>query len=285
MVRRAQNLEKSNFKIRYSKVEDAGSVGEIHHRSVRSCLQYLGWTDPITITHDGDLPARSGIGSSSTFTVGLLHCLSSLRGLKWSPGDLARVAIHVERNVAKETVGYQDQIAAAVGGVNNISFIPGGPVKVQPVTVSKEALHSLSSYCLLLYTGTQRDGTLIEKKKVSSMASNGPVLKKLQALVPEGLMALKSGNWKYFGHLLDEGWSLKRSLHSVVSNKDIDNAYGLARKHGAWGGKVLGAGGGGFLLVFAPVNRHRDILSTLPSSFIQVPFEFENTGSTIIYRR
>ena len=285
MVRRIPALEKSNFKIRYSQVEDVGRVEDIHHRSVRACLQYLKWTEPLTITHDGDLPARSGIGSSSTFTVGLLQSLYALRGIRLSSGDLSRRAIYVEREVAKECVGYQDQIAAAVGGLNYISFIRGGPVRVKSMTVPKETLHSLSAHCLLLYTGTHRDGPSLEKKKVSDMASNGPILRRLQSMVPEGYQALKRRNWEDFGYLLNEAWSLKRSLNKGVSTSAIDNLYGLARKHGAWGGKVLGSGGGGFLLLFGPPNHHNNILSSLPLSIQRVPFHFSQDGSQIIYRR
>jgi D-glycero-alpha-D-manno-heptose-7-phosphate kinase len=269
-------------RVLYSKVESVKSVAEIQHPSVRACLEHLHISDGLEIHHDADLPARTGLGSSSTFTVGLLHALNALRGRMPSKMELAREAFHVEHNLLRETVGVQDQTLAAFGGFNRIDFAPNDDIRVSPVTLPRERIEALQDHLMLVFTGFTRTASEIAAEQIRQTAQRAGELGAIRASVDEGLSLLNGGtDLTGFGKLLHEAWLLKKRLSSKVSTPDIDRWYEEARKAGAIGGKILGAGGGGFLLFFAPPDAHERIHQRL--NLMRVPIRFESTGSQIIF--
>jgi len=273
------------YKLRvvYSKTELCSHFEEIQHPAVRETLRFLGLEKGLEIHYDGDLPARSGMGSSSSFTVGLLHCLYALRGIMPSKKQLAIESIHIEQDMIKETVGSQDQVCAAYGGLNLINFSTSGEIDVQPVTLSKARLEELDSHLMLFYTGIQRTASDVAKNYVEDIDGKKNILKKMQKMVQDGLEVLNSNYSIYrFGELLHETWMLKKGLGGDVSNGYVDEMYERALKAGAIGGKITGAGGGGFLLLFVPPSKQRWIREAL-SDKIHVPFRFESGGSQIIF--
>lgn len=272
-----------NSRIVWSKIELVKEWEEIEHPSARECLKYLGIDQGIEIHHDGDLPARTGLGSSSSFTVGLLHALYGLKGIMPSKMQLAMEAIHVEQERLQENVGSQDQVAAAFGGFNRIDFKPDGTVQVSPMLLNRERLTELEQHLLLVYTGVSRTASDIAAEQIRTTREKKPELKMLLQMVEEASSLLQGkGPLLEFGKLLDEGWQLKRSLTGKISNSTIDELYERARRAGAVGGKLLGAGGGGFLLLFVRPEQRSAVLEALNGSLC-VPVEFENTGSRIIF--
>lgn len=269
-------------RILYSKIEMVREVSEIQHPAVRGALQLLGIRRGVEIHHDGDLPARSGMGSSSAFAVGILHALHALLGRMRSKEQLAREAIHLEQEVLGETVGAQDQIAAAYGGFNAIRFQPDGSFAVQPVYLPEPRMAEFKSYLLLFYTGLARQASEVAAKVVASLNEKEAAVRRMAQMVDEALEILAQGRLEDFGHLLDEAWQLKRSLSPAISTPMVEEAYAAARQAGALGGKLLGAGGGGFLLLFAPPHRRRHVEKTL-RRLLHVPFDLEPTGSQIIF--
>jgi len=270
-------------RILYSKIELVKSTAEIQHPSVRAALQFLKIEDGIEIHHDGDLPARTGLGSSSTFTVGLLHALYAYRGRMASKMQLARDAIHLEQEVLQETVGVQDQVITAHGGLNRIDFAPDDTFSLSPLILRKERLIAFQNHCLLVFTGFTRTASEIAAEQVKKTPQNRSELMQMYQLVAAATEILKGdGDLAEFGRLLHENWLLKRSLSSRVSTSEIDSIYEAGRKAGAIGGKILGAGGGGFMLFFAPPEAQGNIRATL-DKFLHVPFRFETLGSQIIH--
>ncbi|MCX7712806.1 MAG: hypothetical protein N2035_03975 [Chthoniobacterales bacterium] len=270
------------FRVLYSKIEMVRRIEEIQHPAVRGALQLLGFRRGVEIHHDGDLPARSGMGSSSAFAVGILHALHALQGRMRSKEQLAKEAIHLEQDVLGETVGVQDQIAAAYGGFNVMRFAPDGSFSVQPVYLPEPRLLEFKSHFLLFYTGLARNATEVAARVVASLEAKESAIRRMVAMVDEALEILKSGQLSDFGHLLDEAWHLKRSLNEGISTPLVDEAYDTAKKAGALGGKLLGAGGGGFLLFFCPPSRRRHVQKAL-AKLLHVPFDFEPSGSQIIF--
>jgi D-glycero-alpha-D-manno-heptose-7-phosphate kinase len=269
------------FRILYSKIEAVHRVAEIEHPAVRGALEELGITRGVEIHHDGDLPARSGMGSSSSFAVGILHALHALAGRMRSKEQLASEAIHLEQDVLKETVGSQDQIAAAYGGFNAVRFLPDGTFSVQPVFMPEVRMAEFKSHLMLFFTGISRFSSDVASTFVGSLTDRATSIGRFVETVDEAIEILARGNIEDFGHLLDETWKIKRTLSSAVTTSAVDEAYALARKAGALGGKLLGAGGGGFLLVFTPPERRRHVEKAL-SHFLHVPFDFEPSGSQIV---
>jgi D-glycero-alpha-D-manno-heptose-7-phosphate kinase len=271
------------IRIVYSKMEMCQKVDEIAHPSVRETLRYLKIDRGMEIHHDGDLPGRSGMGSSSSFTVGLLHALYALKGQIVAKKNLATESIHIEQEILKETVGSQDQVCAAYGGVNRINFLPNGGFSVQPMAVGQERLDELNSHLMLCYTGIKRTASDIAASYATAVDDRAALLRKMHECVEQSC-AILSGKESLipFGELLHQAWLAKRALSSKVSNPQVDTLYEEARSAGALGGKLLGAGGGGFVLLFAPPERHAKIRKQL-SRLIQVPFEFEFAGSQIIF--
>ena len=267
----------------YSKVEYCQTVDEIAHPAVREVMRYLGIKRGVEIHHDGDLPARSGMGSSSAFTVGLLHALYALKGQLASKHQLATESVHLEQEVLKETVGSQDQVLAAYGGFNHITFHPHGEISVKPITVGRERVGELNSYLMLFYTGIKRTASNVAQSYVNGIDERRRQLRLMKEFVEESISILGSGHdLTEFGRLLHEAWLAKRSLSSCVSNSHVDVIYEAALEAGAVGGKLIGAGGGGFLLLFVPPSRQKAVRSRL-HSLIHVPFKIEYSGSQIIF--
>jgi D-glycero-alpha-D-manno-heptose-7-phosphate kinase len=271
------------YRIVYSKIESCQSVAEIAHPSVRAVFTHLGVERGMEIHHDGDLPARSGMGSSSAFTVGLLHAVHALHGRMPSRYELASQAIQIEQRTLGEAVGSQDQVFAAFGGVNRIQFGGEDNFAVQSVTVASGRLSELNSHLLLLYTGILRTASNVAPAYVNELADKRRDLRIIRDMVDEGLGILASGrDLRAFGDLLHESWTVKRGMAEAISNPGVDEIYEEARRGGALGGKLTGAGGGGFMLLFAPPDRHAEIQARLPG-LLAVPFKFDFGGSQIIF--
>ena len=270
------------YRFVYSQIEDVINISDIKHPAIKGLLGHLNWDQGIELHHDGDLPARSGLGSSSSFTVGMLNALNALQGKHISKNELAKQAIFIEQKVLNENVGCQDQIAAAYGGFNKIEFFGENSFKVSPIIIPEARLNKLQDNLLLFFTGISRFASEIEKSKVVNFNSKKNELTKMHEMVDVSIDILvnEAKNIDDFGLLLNEGWNYKKSLSSLVSNKEIDEIYNLALKSGALGGKLLGAGGGGFILFYAPKEKHQKIINNL-SHLIHVPFKFENLGSTV----
>lgn len=255
---------------------------EIKNDITRSVLEYLRYEDGVEIFYHGDLPTKSGIGSSSTYTVGLLNALHALDGKISSKKNLACEAVHVEREIIKDNVGVQDQIAAAYGGFNKIIISKDGNFEVQPIIVPPDRLKNLQDHFLLFYTGVSRKASNIASKKMQSMKDKQKQLFDMQNMVDEAIGILTSNKTlNEFGYLLDKTWKLKRDLASGVTNGFIDDMYSRAIKSGAIGGKLLGAGGGGFILFFVEPEYHASVKESL-KEFLWVPFNFEFSGSQIL---
>jgi D-glycero-alpha-D-manno-heptose-7-phosphate kinase len=267
----------------YSKVEYCQSIDQIVHPSAREVLRYLKMERGVEIHHDADLPARSGMGSSSAFTVGLLHAVHGLKGEMVSKEQLARESVHLEQDVLQETVGSQDQILTAYGGFNHISFQADGDYSARPVTIRPERLRELNSHLMLFYTGIKRTASHVAESYVNGIEQRKRQLRIMKDLVDEGL-AILSGNHELrgFGELLHEAWQFKRSMSAQVSNSQVDEMYAAAMAAGALGGKLTGAGGGGFLLLFVEPDQQERVREQL-EQLIYVPFEFEQSGSQIIF--
>jgi D-glycero-alpha-D-manno-heptose-7-phosphate kinase len=267
----------------YSKIEMCRTVEEIRHPAVRAVLQFLHIDRGIELHHDGDLPARSGMGSSSAFTVGLLHALHALRGEMPTRKQLAAESIHIEQEVLRETVGSQDQVMAAHGGFRHVQFLPNGEITVAPLILPAERAAELKAHLMLFYTGIVRTASDVARSYVEQMDARRRQLRILKDLVEEGIDILTGGkDIELFGHLLHEAWQIKHSLSPRVSNAAVDALYERAREAGAVGGKLTGAGGGGFLLLFVPPSKQRAVLEALDRQ-IHVPFAFESQGSQIIF--
>jgi D-glycero-alpha-D-manno-heptose-7-phosphate kinase len=267
----------------YSKVEHCQTVDEIVHPAVRETLRYLNIRRGVEIHHDADIPARSGIGSSSAFTVGLLNALYALKGQMVSKHRLATESVRLEQDILKETVGSQDQVLAAYGGLDHIVFHQNGEIVVTPITVGAERRKELVSHLMLFYTGIKRTASSIAESFVNGIDQRRRQLRIMKDLVDESISIL-SGDRDIveFGELLHEAWLAKRSLSASISNSDVDAVYDAARAAGAIGGKLVGAGGGGFVLLFVPPTRQRNVREKL-NTLIHVPFKFDFSGSQIIF--
>ncbi len=270
-------------RILYSFIETVKDVNEIKHPAARECLKFMRIDKGVEIHHDADLPARTGVGSSSAFTVGLLNALYALNGKIVSQEQLAKNAIEVEQDRIKENVGCQDQITAAVGGFNIIKFKTEREFQVCPVTIGPKRLKLFQTHLILIFTGISRTASEIAESLVRTTSKKEKELTVMHQMVYEGLRIL-GGNSDIteFGKLLNESWKIKRSLTKNITLPAIDQIYEKAIKLGASGGKLLGAGGGGFLLLFAKPELHPQIKAGL-KNFLHVPFQFENAGSQIIY--
>jgi D-glycero-alpha-D-manno-heptose-7-phosphate kinase len=251
---------------------------------VKSILQYKDIQQGVEIHHDGDLPARTGLGSSSSFTVGLLHAIYALKGIMPTKINLATEAIHFEKDILKENVGAQDQVLVSIGGFNKVEFRNDGSFHITPITIAKETLNQLQEHCLLYFSGFSRYASEIAKKQIENTGSKKSELTAMQQMVEEAIKILhsKGSAMKDFGELLHESWKLKRSLTDSIATPRIDEIYEAAISAGAMGGKLLGAGGGGFMLFFASPEVHPKIEQRL-SDLLRVPFRFEKNGSQVIF--
>ena len=271
------------YRVVYSRIELTNDAARIVHPSVRACIDYLDIQGGLEVTHNADLPARTGLGSSSSFTVGLLHALYGLNRECVSQHELASQAIHVEQNIIGENVGSQDQVAAAHGGLNLITFGNGDEYTVRELILKEKRQKELQDHLLLFYSGISRFSSEIAGSKIKNIPKNSSQLALMGEYVTEAIKIITSNrDLADFGHLLHDNWLLKKSLSAKVSNQEIDNMYTLARGAGAIGGKVLGAGGGGFVLFFAKPEHHANIINAL-SGYLHVPFSMERRGTQIIF--
>jgi len=272
------------YRVVYSVTELTAAVDEIEHPSVRECLRYLGFHDRgVEIQHGGDLPARSGIGSSSAFTVGLLNALHALKESMPGQHRLAFEALEVEQRRIGEAVGSQDQVMAAYGGFRRIDFAPSGEITATPMVLPGSRLAELQRHLMLVFTGISRNAGEVAAEQIRTTSQRTAELTAMRQLVDEAVAALSGpGDVAEFGRLLDQSWRIKRGLTSLITNSEVDALYDTAQRHGAIGGKLLGAGGGGFFLIFARPDDHARIRARLPG-LVHVPFTFTATGSQIIH--
>ena len=273
-------------RIVYSKIESVKNHTEIKHPSVRGCLQYLRVDEGIEIHHDGDLPARSGIGSSSSFTVGLLHALHALQQRMVSSKQLAEEAIHVEQKILGESVGVQDQIMAAHGGFRLLELGTGSKWSVKSLLLPKDYLQDLERHVLLGFSGISRTAEHHAKNKMDNIKQGNTIeeLQTIAGLAQEALKAFQGeSGFEKIGMLLDQSWQQKRRLAEGVSTDWMDDLYSTAIRHGAFGGKLMGAGGGGFFFFLAPPNQHEKIRKALSKIKVWVPFKIDHAGSQVIF--
>ncbi len=268
--------------INYSKIEQVKTVDDIQHPAVREAMKYLEMKDLI-VTYNADLPARTGLGTSSSFAVGMLNAFYALKGKFVSKRKLADDAIYLERTLCNEAGGLQDQIAASFGGFNRIDFTSEG-YEVSPVIISPDRKQKLSDNLMLFFTGISRFSSEIQTETAKNISDKNAQLLEMKALVDEAQKILvdKSGDLDDFGRLLDKTWKLKRQTGSKISTNSIDEMYEKAISAGALGGKLLGAGGGGFLLMYVPKEKQNDVMKSM-GNLLHIPFEFENGGTEVIY--
>lgn len=266
----------------HNRFERVNSIEEIEHPLIRECMR-LHDIHEIRLTYEGDLPARTGLGTSSTFAVGMLNAFCALKGKMMSKRQLAEEAIHVERDVLKEHGGWQDQVAAAYGGLNRIDF-RDGDFSVHPIVISPERKKELDENLLLFYTGIQRFSSEIQADTFAKPVDKTQQLKDMLALVDEAesILCNRNNSLDEFGKLLDTTWKLKRGTGTKVSNGSIDELYAAGIKAGALGGKLLGAGGGGFLLFYCEKEKQKALKRAMEQLMV-VPFSFENEGTQILY--
>lgn len=267
-------------RIVYSKIEAVKTVEQIQHPAVRMALSSLGIKEGLEIHHDADLPARTGIGSSSSFAVGLLNALRELKGISRSKYQLAEEAIYLEQTLCNENVGCQDQISTTFGGLNHLRFNKEG-FTVEKVKISQERIKELESHLMLFFTGFSRIASKVAKHQIKNIPNKEAELMAIYNMVIKAVDILHTGDILDFGRLLHDSWLLKRSLSDKVSTYIIDEYYKTAILAGALGGKLLGAGGGGFLLLFVEPDKQERVRKHL-SHLLEVPFKFENMGTQII---
>ena len=274
------------IRVSYSKTEEVDTVGEVQHPLVRECLKLVNPARGVEITSIADIPSRgTGLGSSSSFTVGLLNSLFAFAGRHAGPEQLAQLAVDIEINKCGQPIGKQDQYAAAFGDLKMYEFHPDGTVGVSPIVCTAATFQRLQSNLALYYTGVTRSASEILEKQTQVLGQSPSAIASMKQMVGQARALrseLESNNPDGLGELLHEGWMLKRALSDGITNRQIDDWYTKARAAGALGGKILGAGGGGFLLLYAPVERQRDIAAALPQ-LRRVPFKFEREGSKIIF--
>lgn len=266
----------------YSKVEYVNSYEEINHPLIRNAMKFLDIHD-VRLTYDADLPARSGLGTSSSFAVGMLEAFYGLKNKYVDKKRLADDAIYVERALCNEAGGWQDQIAASFGGFNRIDFFDGG-YRVNPVIMSLTRKKELNDRLMLFFTGFVRISSEVQKSNITDEEKRIANLHKMLSLVNEGekVLVSKDVTLDEFGYLLDTEWQLKRGTGKNVSTPEIDEYYSKAIKAGALGGKLLGAGGGGFLLFYVPESRRECVFEAL-KDLMYIPFEFEPAGTSIVH--
>lgn len=270
------------YRILYALDEKTTDIKSIIHPSARETLKYLKIKNGLEIHYDGDLPARSGLGSSSAFTVGLLNCLKTQLNEKVSKKILAKETLFIEQKLVKETVGSQDQISTAYGGFNHIKFYKDGNFKVQKIDIPLNKIKKLEKNLVMFYTDIARRAELIANTYVNKINKLDSIFQNLNDSVNTAKKILNSGSIDDIGYMLDEFWEEKKKLSEKVSNPLIDKIYKKAKSAGALGGKILGAGGGGFILFYVP-NRKKEKLKKALSNFTPIDIKFENSGSVIIY--
>ncbi len=282
-VRELPPFFEHRHRIVYSRIELVKEIEDIIHPSVRAVLKEHPLPQGIEIHHDGDLPARSGLGSSSSFTVGLLNALFALKGQMTSKKRLADETLRIEQQVIAEAVGSQDQIWAAYGGLGRINFATDGSYEVEPVILSDSRKRELEDSLLLCFTGISRFSVEVAKDKIANLEAKANQLHTMRQMVDEAEAILRSPTRPLaeIGKLLHQSWMLKRELAGSITTDVIDEIYDAAMAAGALGGKVLGAGGGGFMAFYVPPERRKAVAESL-KDLIQVPFKIGSPGSRVI---
>lgn len=282
-VRHLPPFFEHRHRVVYSNIELVNDVSEIEHPVVRAVMDLKKVKDGIEVHHFADLPARSGLGSSSTFTVGLLNAINALKGKMTPRETLAKEAVLVEHDLLKENVGWQDQISAAFGGLNRIDFSADGNFSVTPVILPRSRIDELDDSVMLFFTGVSRYATNIAKETIDNMKARESQLHRIREMVDEAYSILSKKKWTIedFGRLLDESWKLKRSLASNVTSDFIDDIYATAMDAGAVGGKLMGAGGGGFMFFIVPQDRQNAVRQRL-KKILHVAFGFDKSGTEIM---
>lgn len=274
-----------SLRLSYSKGELVERVDQVQHAVFRECLHKCGLTKDIELHTVADLPSFSGLGTSSSFTVALLLALHSFKGERITPIELAYEAIHIERHALKECVGVQDQVCSAVGGFNVLEFKAEDDIRVHPINLSPSRSQELEAHTLMVFTGIKRRAEEIEKEKFVALNSKLACLSSMHRMVDKGYRILTTlGSLQAFGRLLDEAWKRKRSLASLVTNDSIEDMYQKGLDAGAWGGKLLGAGGGGFLLFCAPPEVHQRIMQAL-GDYHHLKVRFGAPGCSVIFQQ
>ena len=273
----------STLRVSYSRTEIVDDFEKLRHPIVRECLRLTGITQGLEITSIADIPAGAGLGSSSSFTVGLLHALYAFTGQYASPGKLAREACKIEIDVLEEPIGKQDQYAAAYGGMQHIRFEPDESVFADPILCAPETLREFEANLLMLYTGTTRSASAILSRQKKRTEEKREPLRAMRELAEGVRDVLRDGrSLARVGELLHEGWLHKQTLAGGITNPTIDDYYQTARRAGALGGKILGAGGGGFLLLYVERQNQARVQEVLPE-LRRIPFRFDRQGSKIIF--
>tara|TARA_B100000959_G_C14920775_1_gene599405 strand:- start:419 stop:1411 length:993 start_codon:yes stop_codon:yes gene_type:complete len=276
------NYFKKKYRIVWRKIENVQRVNQINHKAVRELLKYLKIKPGLEIHYYGDLPARSGMGSSSCFTVGLMQSLCRIKKIKLTKSKLANKSIYFEQNIMREVVGSQDQTSASFGGFNKIIFNKNNSINVKKI-VSKKNLKKLNENLILIYTGINRTAHKIANNYVNKLTTvKRDHINKIVSYVREGENILNSGNIDDFGRLLHDAWMEKKALSNLITNSKINEIYDQAIKHGALGGKLLGAGGGGFLLMYMKEKQRKDFFKK-HKTLINIPFNFTTSGSEVIF--
>lgn len=272
------------YRIRYAQREETDAISDIRHPSVRECIKFLNLDKGIEMIHASDIPAQSGIGSSSAFTVGFLNALYALKGQIITKRQLAKDAINIEQNIIKENVGSQDQVATAYGGFNKIEFGLEPEFSIHPITIGREKLENLQSHLMLFFTGFSRNASDIAGEQIRKTPEKKNELETMLDMTYEAIDILNNNHSDIndFGKLLHESWMIKRNLTSKITNPEIDMIYKSALDAGALGGKLLGAGGGGCILFFVEPELQRKVREKL-KNLLYIPFKFENLGSQIIH--
>ena len=275
------NFFEHKYRIVWSKIENVKNINQINHKAIREILNYLKVKRGLEIHYDGDLPNRSGMGSSSSFVVGLLKALYRINNYNLTKYELAKKSIFIEQKILKEVVGSQDQVSATHGGFNKIIF-KKNLIQVKPIKYNQN-IKKLDNNLILIFTGLQRTAHAVANKYVKKLNTSKKYnINKILSHVTEGEKILKSGEIDDFGKLLNEAWMEKKKLSNAITNKKIDELYDQAINYGALGGKVLGAGGGGFLLLYMKKNNRKKFFQKI-KNFINVPFSFASEGSQIIF--
>ena len=283
--RRLPNFFKHNYRIVYSKIEHVKNLKNIKHSVVREILTKSKIKHGLEIHYDGDIPARSGMGSSSSFVVGLIKAVNSFNKIKLNKLHLAKESIYLEQTVLKETVGSQDQIAAAFGGLNSIKFFKNGKFKITPLIKDKKELKKFNKNFFLIFTGINRTAKFIANTYVNKLANEKKNdLLKISNHVKTAKKLLIKKKYDDFGLLLNETWKIKKSLSSKVSNPKIEKIYNRGILSGASGGKLLGAGGGGFILFYVKKQNQKKFKKEM-NKYIDIPFQFSTEGSKIIFNQ
>ena len=276
---------KHKHRIVWSKVELVNKIKDIQHRAVKKILEHYKIDEGIELHYDGDLPARSGMGSSSSFVVGLINTLNCLNSKKINKKELALRSIKFEQKILKDTVGSQDQIAASYGGFNKITFLPKGDFKVSSIKMTKNNTRNLNRNLILLYTGVQRTAHSIASSYANKLKNEkSEEILKILEIAKQAEILLRNNDHDESGKLLHKTWLIKKELSQKVTNNYLNDVYKDAIKRGALGGKLLGAGGGGFFLFYVPRKKQKKFIRHF-NKFVNIPFNFETLGSRIIFNQ